>query len=113
MYQYIVSVSLYIGRIFNINYLFLADAALSRLRVTPAAQERNRTRLLSGTISLNNDSESQNPGQGGESPRIREPVTDQDGSVYSLDTNKPGEVQKCFIILNVNFIFFTVNIIHK
>lgn len=76
----------------NQNQRKSADAALSRLRVTPAAQERNRTRLLSGTISLNNDSESQNPCPGGESPRIREPVTDQDGSVYSLDTNKPVAV---------------------
>ncbi|XP_054280941.1 tau-tubulin kinase homolog Asator isoform X3 [Macrosteles quadrilineatus] len=61
------------------------DAALSRLRVATAPQDRNRARLMSGTVSLNNDSE-----VGGESPRIRDTITDQDGSVYSFDTYRQG-----------------------
>lgn len=63
----------------------VADAALSRLRVAPPPQDRSRTRLMSGTVSLNNDSE-----VGGDSPRVRDTVTDQDGSVYSFDTYKQG-----------------------
>uniref|UniRef100_A0A1B6EAG9 Protein kinase domain-containing protein n=2 Tax=Clastoptera arizonana TaxID=38151 RepID=A0A1B6EAG9_9HEMI len=74
----------------NQNQRKSADAALARLRVAPPPQERNRTRLLSGTVSLNNDSESNNPLHGSESPRVREPITDQDGSAYSFDANKQG-----------------------
>uniref|UniRef100_A0A1B6KQV4 Protein kinase domain-containing protein n=1 Tax=Graphocephala atropunctata TaxID=36148 RepID=A0A1B6KQV4_9HEMI len=69
----------------NQNQRKSADAALSRLRVSTATQDRNRTRLMSGTVSLNNDSE-----VGGDSPRIRDPITDQDGSVYSFDTYRQG-----------------------
>lgn len=69
----------------------VADAALSRLRVAPPPQDRSRTRLMSGTVSLNNDSE-----VGGDSPRVRDTVTDQDGSVYSFDTYKQGTGAEMF-----------------
>lgn len=82
----------------------VADAALSRLRVAPPPQDRSRTRLMSGTVSLNNDSE-----VGGDSPRVRDTVTDQDGSVYSFDTYKQGtgaemsrSSAKSYSLLNVN-----------